>query len=85
MNRAALRDLLLLVIGGVIAPLTAIASTRGLFHITLNDLEQLAGSVLGSVSVWFVAYATPVTKRYGVGWSSDSSTPSDQPKPPVTP
>lgn len=63
----ALRDLVLLVVGAVLPVLTAVAATKGLFHITLNDLEKVAGAAVTGVTTWALVFITPITRKYGVG------------------
>ena len=77
----ALRDLLLLTVGSVLPVLLGLAATKGLFHVTANDLEKLAGAALSGIGAWAVVYITPITRRYGIGSTQEptvdsSSTPT---------
>ena len=63
----ALRDLVLLVVGAVLPVLSATAATKGLFHITGDDLERVAGAALTGLVAWTGLYLTPITRKYGVG------------------
>jgi hypothetical protein len=64
---AALRDLVLLVVGAVLPVLSATAATKGLFHISGDDLERVAGAALTGLVAWSLVYITPITSKYGVG------------------
>ena len=63
----ALRDLLLLTVGSVLPVLLGVAATKGVFHLTMDDLEKLAGAALSGFAAWAVVFITPITRRYGVG------------------
>jgi hypothetical protein len=74
----ALRDLILLVIGAVLPVISATAATKGLFHLSSDDLEGAAGAALTGIVAWVAIYVTPLTRKYGVGYPGP-----DGPAPPV--
>ena len=66
----ALRDLLLLTVGSVLPVLLGVAATKGVFHITYDDLEKLTGAALSGAAAWAAVFLTPITRRYGIGSTS---------------
>ena len=69
----ALRDLLLLTVGSVLPVLLGVAATKGVFHLTMDDLERVAGAALSGFAAWAAVFLTPITRRYGVGSSPAQS------------
>ena len=63
----AYREWLLLTIGATMPILLSIIVTKGIFHITKSDAENLCNAALAAYGTALLLLVTPLTRRYGVG------------------
>ena len=65
----AYREWFLLTVGATMPILLSIIVTKGIFHITKTDAENLCNAALAAYGTALLLFVTPLTRRYGVGAS----------------
>ena len=63
----AYREWFLLTVGATMPILLSIIVTKGIFHITKTDAENLCNAALAAYGTALLLFVTPLTRRYGVG------------------
>ena len=63
----AYREWLLLTIGAVVPIFLKVIVTKGIFHMTETDLENVCDAALAAYGTALLLFCTPLTRRYGVG------------------
>ena len=61
------REWLLLTVGAVVPVLLKVVVTKGIFHMTETDLENVCDAALAAYGTALLLFCTPLTRRYGVG------------------